>query len=195
MIRPIDAIQRTLDMYNPSRHGVLVGTSAIHWAISSRNADSATLGLRDVDILVTEAESIAIYKGLPTNNVKTARFVSEDASRLIVTPTDHAAHLGTLIFDVISDNGGYEDPLIFNKFRERIFANDLNIQPYIKEFKGVRFVDLPFIFWWKASIGRESDMDTLHKTIVLLHDQNAFGSSSPSILFRAIELGRVGLRL
>lgn len=187
-------IRTTLESYNPNGFGILIGTSAIHWAIASRGGNSNSLRLTDVDLLASPDELVTIYEELPKLFVQEARFISDDASRLKVTPSQQASNIGCLVLDVLSDSNSYEDALVVTPANKRIYAGDISLTGHVASYNGVNYLELPFVFWWKSFIGRGTDKETLLQAIRLLHEQDLFMSFEPRSLSIAIEKAEAGLQ-
>ena len=117
----------------------------------------------------------------------------------MIEPDSCAKLLGAKSLDIVSDSDSYDDPLVYTHSHERIYAFSLMLlekyTEYVSIHRGVSYIKLPIAFWWKAAIGRESDMDTLYQTIKLLNDQRLFDQGEPRSLFKAIDVGRDGLSI
>lgn len=187
---PVESIRRTLEVYDPNHRSLLVGTAALHWVLASRGIDSSSLPLRDVDALVTEDAFDEIHQGLMRG---TYSQVKKRDHRLTITPSEDRAKWGVIPFDMMSDNDSYDEPMVLTKFRKRVYVKDMDHAGQICETDRVRHLDLPFIFWWKSSVGRDTDIDTLHKTIKLLYEKGQWGWGEPHNLMTAMERGDQGL--
>lgn len=119
--------------------------------------------------------------------------LSPIGNRLRITPTESAKKLGAISLDAISDSEDYDEPFLMTKASERIYAHMIGLDEVTEFSEDVCYMSLPFTFWWKASIGRQSDMDTLHQALRVLNDQNLFDTSEPRSLLNVIENGRAGL--
>ena len=110
----------------------------------------------------------------------------------MVVPSHTAELLRAISLDVMSDSDSYDSPLVHTKFMGRVFARDSNLEQYTAETEGRRHLTLPFIFWWKAAIGRSSDMSTNQKGLRIMLESGSFFANEYHAIARAIELGSSG---
>lgn len=190
-VGPVESIRTTLDMYAPHASPILVGAAAVHWALYARDCDSAVIPLKDVDVLVSGSAVEAVQASLQQDMVDE---VVRDNHRLTIQPSREARALGATTLDAFSDNDYYDDPLIFTKHSTRVYRLQFDVykNTLVREYEGIRYAKLPFIFWWKASTGRDSDMSTLERALKILNDNDKFEATEPLSLFKAMESGMSG---
>ncbi len=189
---PIESIRATVDLFDPERRSALIGNAAIHWELASRGVTADRIRLTDVDAIASYDDLRLMHREFSADS--TLRVTASD-SRLRATPSSAAAVRGALPFDVITDSDSYDDPLSFTRFGHRIYYNSPGLSKQILEYDGVRYLDLPFILWWKSSLGRPEDLATINRALKALNDHDVFKANERRHLLKAIELGRLGLTL
>lgn len=194
-ITPYESITKTLETFDPEHKGLLIGTSAIHFALASRGCDTDAIPLRDVDLLTCSEDMSQIREDLPRDLYENAKWLSD--TRYKVEPSEKAKKLGVCILDVTSDTNEYDNPMIRTKFGGRVYANTekYGIERSTKEHEGVKYLDLPFTFWWKSLIGRDTDVSTIESALKIMIESGQFYANEFMSAKHAIRMGSGGYDL
>ena len=185
---PVELIRATLEVYDPQNLGIIIGTSALHWAIEARVSCAVKIPFTDVDLFASIEDVDAIHRRLPD---EMCGDITLNDGRLTVDPSIAARRIGVSILDVMSGGDSYDDALVRTHSNSRVYVRDTDIDVHVIE-DNRNYLSLPFTCWWKAATGRPTDFKTLQALLITMLESGLFSVNEFHSVAQAIEYGKTG---